>query len=446
MNTPPEPGSAEAAWATGSRGLAGMLRRYRRQFFRARDAGEGLGTGHKFNLELKWDEASGLAGKLDLPPEPKLMRWIMNMRPLLDPASPVNIKKVWLEIKTTFPDQIPPERIDAVDRMLARLAEHRPIKFTHNDRDITAADAYELVASRAFWTSDVEAIKFRTEFLDVPGHGTLYEYLFYDYQLVAYNVAAAVLGHVKQVEQRPLGLAPQCIYCLSTEGEFSADEHVIPEMFGNDEVVLPPEFACKACNHALAKLDEYIVDSPFGMARVYYAGPGKDGNMQKIRFADQTLEQVNPHKFRVTHYGVKQRKVVPDADGKYRFSIVGKSRKKFDERTAGRAFFKMALGMLAFKHGRNLACSPRYEEARRFIRYGGPFPNAFLVFRKGFPNCPTVRMTWRFGEGTPPHATTTFQPRGTIFEINLYGARIGLNLEALPILVPADPADVKWLI
>jgi hypothetical protein len=45
---------------------------------------------------------------------------------------------------------------------------------------------------------------------------------------------------VKQDEERDLGLANQCIYCLGTKGDFTADEHVVPEMFGNDEIALPP--------------------------------------------------------------------------------------------------------------------------------------------------------------------------------------------------------------
>lgn len=446
MNTRPDPNSAEAAISGASRGIGIILRRYRRQFFRAREAAAGLGEGHRFNLELQWDKETGLATRITLPAEPKLMRWIMNMRPLLDPTSPIHIERVWALIKEKFPDKIRNERVVHVDAALERLRRDAPLKLVHNEREVTSAIAYEEVARNAFWASDIDAARYRNTFLNAPGVGILYEYFFYDYQLLAYQTAAALLGHVWQVEERALGLPTQCIYCLATTGDFSAEEHVIPEMFGNDEVVLPPEFACRPCNNKLAVLDAYIVDSPLGMARVYYAGPGKDGKMQRIRFQNGVLEQVNPHKVRFTQHAGKWKKPERGADGTYHFSIVGKSRKKFDAKMAARGLYKMALGMLAFKHGRTLACSPRYDEARRFIRQGGVFPNALLLFKKGEPQNPNVRLSWHFGEESYPHSTTVWIPRGTIFEINLYGARVGVNLEALPLLVPNEPAEVKWLI
>jgi hypothetical protein len=112
-------------------------------------------------LELKWDEGTGLAAKLDPPEERKLMRWIMNMRPLLDPESEVRIDHVWGHVKNKFADKIPDDRIRAVDEMLAKFANRSPLGFKHNEKDVSAAAAYELVATRALWAADTDTIQFR---------------------------------------------------------------------------------------------------------------------------------------------------------------------------------------------------------------------------------------------------------------------------------------------
>jgi hypothetical protein len=46
-------------------------------------------------------------------------------------------------------------------------------------------------------------------------------------------------GELMESKSAPPLSQGRCIYCLTTEGDFGAKEHIIPESLGNREFILP---------------------------------------------------------------------------------------------------------------------------------------------------------------------------------------------------------------
>jgi hypothetical protein len=66
----------------------------------------------------------------------------------------------------------------------------------------------------------------------------------------------------KRAVQTKLGLEHRgCLYCLSPEGPFKGNEHIVPRVFGDntEDLILPPGVVCDPCNNFLGRQ----VDAPF---------------------------------------------------------------------------------------------------------------------------------------------------------------------------------------
>jgi hypothetical protein len=76
----------------------------------------------------------------------------------------------------------------------------------------------------------------------------------------------------------------KCLFCLSTAGPFTREEHPIPEALGNDETILPPGFVCDGCNQYLgSKLEEPAVAlAPFINVRVARSVRGKRRKLPRL--------------------------------------------------------------------------------------------------------------------------------------------------------------------
>jgi hypothetical protein len=91
----------------------------------------------------------------------------------------------------------------------------------------------------------------------------------------------------------PFLVYPCCIYCLTTEGEFT-EEHPIPESLGNQgdqAIVLPKEYTCRHCNNnILSPLDQELIDyTPIGFFRVHFVSYSKKGKRPKAGFQNMSL-------------------------------------------------------------------------------------------------------------------------------------------------------------
>jgi hypothetical protein len=83
----------------------------------------------------------------------------------------------------------------------------------------------------------------------------------------------------------------RCLYCLSSEGSFTAREHPIAESIGNHSVVLPVGVVCDRCNNGvLAVLDRILAEFfPVKLRRTRLGVPNKEGKVPDTAFQDGRL-------------------------------------------------------------------------------------------------------------------------------------------------------------
>jgi hypothetical protein len=77
----------------------------------------------------------------------------------------------------------------------------------------------------------------------------------------------------------------KCIYCLGSDGLFTAAEHPIPESLGNTAETLPVGVVCDRCNHGpLSVLDAAFLElAPVATMRVFNRVPRKGGALPEAR-------------------------------------------------------------------------------------------------------------------------------------------------------------------
>jgi len=215
-----------------------------------------------------------------------------------------------------------------------------------------------------------------------------------------------------------------CIYCLSSDGSFSAPEHVYPESLGNERIVLSPGTVCDECNHGiLAQLDQYLIDfEPIALLRVHRVPKTKQGKGPKANFQNMRIERVDDDNIRLVAKdktgGVRSRQKMGQGWVKLGFETRARPLRPVQ---LGRALYKVALGSIAFKQGPPAALEPRYDKARCFVREGGSFRNNLFIRTQWRPHSKvTTRYTSAYG--------------GTLFTIDIYGASFAFNLEENPTL------------
>jgi hypothetical protein len=78
----------------------------------------------------------------------------------------------------------------------------------------------------------------------------------------------------------------RCLYCLSGDGPFISEEHVIPRSLGSEteRFVIPPGGVCDPCNHWLgAQVDAPFVDRfDMRMTRALHEMRGRKGVIPKV--------------------------------------------------------------------------------------------------------------------------------------------------------------------
>jgi hypothetical protein len=92
-----------------------------------------------------------------------------------------------------------------------------------------------------------------------------------------------------------------------------------------------------------------------------------------------------------------------------------------DSQALARAYFKIALGTVAYDQGQEFALSDRYDMARSFIAGRSGFPNPLLLSKKGEPHN-RVQVRWQ-----------KLDP-GTVFMVDIFGFGAVFNIEGEPFL------------
>jgi len=187
-----------------------------------------------------------------------------------------------------------------------------------------------------------------------------------------------------------------CLFCKS-DGPFSTVEHIVPESLGNKHILLDGQI-CDACQRYLgAKIEEYVLRrSPIGWWRVHAGVQTKNGNPPRFSFTQPKREKgILPDRHRSNDDSVE---FLINDDGDREFSVGMPDILERIEHGAktqfklvltpkmlhmmGRFFGKVGLEMLA-RDQPDFARSPRFDSARRFVRFGEPLKFLWPIFHIG---------------------------------------------------------------
>lgn len=408
------------------------FRAFRRQVLKVRKVMRQLPADAALTYSLQVKSGHVASASFDAPEEESKVRIAILMRPLLDPNSFIECTRVWELVKVTR--NLDAVTVKNINEALQRV-ELGEMAFAVNQKQMTQRDIYETFAKGHFFHKTNEAVKMLKTLRFGPMTEVLW-FVFYNYAHEMYAIASAVLAAFyieSDWNNPPEPIQKWCIYCLTKEGSFTSEEHVIPEAFGNDDAVLPRGYVCDICNNDCSSLDQYLVNfEAISLQRVINVPFTKDGKLPRAEFENLIVEKRMP---RVIHWISKKdddsfRVEDRPEDGTVRFNIRFQSRNPIDVPRLGRAIFKIALGMVAFQVGRERACLPRYDAARAFIAGRSVFDNALAMSTRSATHH-KLGFTWlEADEGTP-------------FGVDFYGVMFISNLEATPKLAldPTDPAD-----
>lgn len=172
-----------------------------------------------------------------------------------------------------------------------------------------------------------------------------------------------------------------CLFCQSNKP--LGVEHVIPESLGNDDLILVDQ-VCAACNGHFSKLEELVLQkTPLAFWRAHLGIRTKKGKLPSV-----SLSQPNRNKgvFPSTHPAHDNRigftahedgstsveiddadivsQILDDERTEFRFVMTPKLLFVF-----GRFLCKIGIELLCISN-QDVARSARFEQARRFARYG----------------------------------------------------------------------------
>jgi len=264
-----------------------LIRSFKRHYHKIKGMRPKLYSTGSFGFELNFDDQAGIRIQNKTPDERETVRFVNLMRPFLNPKDKLYYRNVWNSLRESLAGELAAETIEQVERMIDQMNKGY-ILIEDKGETFTAESLYELVAEGQYFT-EVDEIRRRLSELTVnPFAPPLLYQAFYTYHESAFALVNHLLKIIHQIEQSETGKSlieitadsrNQCIYCLSTSGDFTAEEHIFPESLGNDELILPKGLVCKECNNnLLSLLDSALVDfPPIALLRVQYVPYTKKG-------------------------------------------------------------------------------------------------------------------------------------------------------------------------
>ncbi|HJQ26410.1 MAG TPA: HNH endonuclease [Blastocatellia bacterium] len=386
-----------------------------------------------FSFEVKFDQTSGQA-QCKTPDANETIRFVVLMRPFLNPLEPIYYANVWNFLRQNFAGEISPEAVEQVEKNIAGMNQGN-IPINYNDEILTAEKIYQLVAEGNYFAEEEEFLNRLKEITSVPVMGPLLHHAFYSYNEAAFVVATRLLKIIHKIEQSEAYKAfnensataeNHCVYCLTTAGDFSTEEHIFPESLGNDEWILPKGFVCKDCNNnLLSPLDNALIEFPsIALMRVWCVPYTKKGKLPKAEFGNATLEKTHPRQIKLMVNDKKDAiKETPLENGQIRLNQTLESKDVYNYTLLHRALYKVALGIVALVKGQDYACNSRFDTARAFISGKKEEAPNKVVILKNFKPVPEVSA-----------ASQLDLPEGTSCALNIFGTIFMLNLEEKPLI------------
>lgn len=392
-----------------------------------------LSASGPFTISFEFDE-SGVRAATSVSDEGLTMWLMVLMHRFLNPSDALYHGKVWERLRRQFGDEMPAESAGLIVACIERR-NMSAIGISINGEGYTPERVYGAIAEGEYFGQSAAHRDLLRDPARVPSMAGLFPREFSRYTTESVALVSLLFNAVMAVERsekyRGLhgaasALADRCVYCPSANGRFTSKEHVFPEALGNDEIVLPLGFVCDRCNNqTLSSLDQTLVQfEPIAHQRVWYVPYTKQEKLPEAKFRNASIRKTRPNYVLINSAEdvFKVEEVRPDGWTRFSFHLVGK---KFDPVLLSRAYYKIALGLVALDMGQEYACDGRFDPARAFVLDGRDFANNLLLCGKVWPH-PRARAQYVvLNEGVP-------------FAIDLFGVVALFNLEEHPPCVLND--------
>jgi len=243
-----------------------------------------------------------------------------------------------------------------------------------------------------YFGSDSQARDHLARMFSMPVAQSLYWWMFHSYIVNAFRILWELMNIVQELEKKNcLSRAeevhePQCIFCLSTDGPFTTEEHIVPEALGNDELVLAKGMVCDKCQTVLSELDQEFGDwPPMAFDKIQYGFMTKKGKLPTAIFDNTRLELTRPGHILIKDKTQSVPLVNEPAQPGEQVKFTIEMQARIDAKKIVREVYKMGLEVAALALGHEVACSSRYAAARAFVLGNGPCPNDVLFLVRGTP-------------------------------------------------------------
>ncbi|MCJ7484170.1 MAG: HNH endonuclease [Thermodesulfovibrionales bacterium] len=407
------------------------IKAFKHHYFKIRKIATKLAK--KGSLKLKISISDNIIDEeLFTPENYKTVQFVVLMRRFLDQKDNLYYKNVWGLLNEHFADVLPQETIKYFEKFDKQMIEG-DIGININGESLTAEKIYQILADGEYFGNSRKAQVYLKYLKEIPIIGALFWYKFHTYTMDGFKLAQFLFDTIVQIKNSSKfknliaddsQYQKQCIYCLSISGKFTSEEHIFPESLGNDELILQKGFVCDECNNGiLSCLDDFLLKfEPVAFLQVHFVPYKKNGQLPSANFQNLSIKRTTPKNIAIKTKDksafIIHNKYSKTGEIDFTISIKGK---KFDAKMLGRALYKIALGMVAFDQGHEIACDSKFDSARNFIMKGQGFSNNILIKKEGTPH-PKIRVAHnKLFDCTP-------------FVIDIFGLFFLLNLELQPLL------------
>ncbi len=186
-------------------------------------------AGGTFTLKVSFAKDKGLESSFTKPDEKGSTEFAVVMSRFLLPGSPLYVEEV-LAMLARLSDSTEMKEFVAEARMALREAQKGNISLQRGDKLLRSLEIYTEMAQNVFFCDDTVRLGY-LDSLGTPVLRDLYWHSFYEYCLAVYAIltAANVFIETHQFYPPHVERKNHCVYCGTTEGDFSEVEHVIPE-------------------------------------------------------------------------------------------------------------------------------------------------------------------------------------------------------------------------
>ncbi len=380
------------------------IRLFKRHYQKVKPVFDCLQNAGAFSYHLEANE-SGMKTRVGITDEKLAARFVVMMPRLMLESSPIQAMAIWRGLKSNFANDLSEAHVSAVEKRFPR-DDGDTVAVILNGQNTSRAQIFEALARGEYFGDDEAAMELLRPFAKQNGPLFWFQFFSYlqDHFIAAMSIFSTILLLEKSAAWQPMleakRSANDCIYCRGTSGQFTSEEHPWPEAFYNEDVVLPVGWVCDDCNSGvLSDLDqEFAGFRGFAVARVLFGLYNKDGSLPRAEMNGFVIERLKPREIRIyKKEGTQLRRIGANEHA----NLSWKGRFSYD---FVRSLYKIGLGMLAYRRGRDFVFDPCFDAARSFIRdekensgtliYGGKDfqPDLGCVIDERFPSIVGIKV------------------------------------------------------